>query len=144
MHARRAHTAPRLEAVGVTRLLGLQDQGDGQIRPADVLLCRAQDVHTGVGTGAGRVALDVGIICQQAGGHLTAAANEPVGAADDYARTQCAREDVERRCRDAGITFHSMIFESTGGVSAEAERVLKSLNKAVAANSDTSEVVVAT
>ena len=37
-----------------------------------------------------------------------------------------------------------MIFEPTGGVCAEAERVLKCLNKAVAANSDTSEVVVAT
>jgi hypothetical protein len=80
----------------------------------------------------------VGIICPQAGGHLAAAANEPVGAAEDHARTKCARGDVERRCRDAGIIFQPMIFESTGGVSAEAERVLKSLNKAVAANSDTS------
>ena len=40
--------------------------------------------------------------------------------------------------------LQSMIFQSTGGVSAEAERVLKCLNKAVAGNSDSSEVVVAT
>ena len=40
--------------------------------------------------------------------------------------------------------FQPMIFESTGGVSAEAVRVLKCLNKAVAGNSDSSEVVVAT
>jgi len=62
-HARRAHTAPRLEACGVTRLLGLEDAGDGRVRPADVLLCRAQDIQTGVGAGAGKVALDIGIIC---------------------------------------------------------------------------------
>ena len=37
-----------------------------------------------------------------------------------------------------------MIFESTGGVSTEAERAFKCLNKAVAGNTDSSEVVVAT
>ena len=37
-----------------------------------------------------------------------------------------------------------MIFESLGGVSVEAERVIKSLNRAVASNTDTSEEVVAT
>ena len=40
--------------------------------------------------------------------------------------------------------FQPMIFESTGGVSAEAERVIKCLNKAVAGNTDASEAVVAT
>ena len=85
VHSRRAHTAPRLEACGVSRLLGLDDRGDGQVRPADVLLCRAQDIQTSVGpAGAGRVALDVGIICPQAAGHLDNAAAEPLGAAEDY------------------------------------------------------------
>eukprot|EP00973_Karenia_brevis_P028081 3867995-Karenia_brevis.AAC.1 len=37
-----------------------------------------------------------------------------------------------------------MIFESLGGVSAEAERVIKGLNKAVALNNDSSEEEVAT
>ena len=55
MHAQRAHTAPRLEACGVSRLMGLQDEADGQIRPADVLLCRAQDVQTGLGGEMGRL-----------------------------------------------------------------------------------------
>ena len=67
-HARRAHTAPRLEACGVSRLLGLDDRADGRVRPADVLLCRAQDVRTGVGPdGAGKVALDVGIMSSGGG-----------------------------------------------------------------------------
>ena len=48
------------------------------------------------------------------------------------------------RCRRAGVIFQLMIFESLGGVSGEAERVIKSLNKAVAENTDTSETEVAT
>ena len=144
-HARRAHTAPRLEACGVSRLLGLQDDADGRVRPADVLLCWAQDIHTGLGpVGAGRVALDVGIICPQALGHLDNSAGEPLGAAEEYVKTKCARGETERRCREAEVVFQPMIFESTGGVSAEAEKVIKCLNKAVAGNSDSSEVVVAT
>ena len=144
-HSKRAHTVPRLEACGVSRLLGLQDDTDGQVRPADVLLCRAQDIHTGVGpAGAGKVALDVGIICPQAMSHLDNAARESLGAAEEYVKTKCRRGDMERRCREIGVVFQPMIFESTGGVSAEAERVIKCLNKAVAANSDSTEVVVAT
>ena len=104
------------------------------MRPADVLLCRAQDVDTGVGVRAARVALDGGIICPQAAGHLSNIAGAPLGAAQEYAKTKCAHGDMERRCREAGTVFQPMMFESSGGVSAEAERVLKCLNKAVAVN----------
>ena len=93
-HAKRAHTAPRLEACGVTRLLGLQDERDRQIRPADVLLCRAQDIHSGVGGSNGKLALDVGIICPQAAAHLGNTAGGSLGAAEEYARTKCARGDT--------------------------------------------------
>ena len=144
VHAKKAHTAPRLEACGVSRLMGLQDERDGQVRPADVLLCRAQDVQTGFGVGAGKVALDVGIICPQAAVHLGNSARESLGAAEEYVKTKCTRGEIERRGLEVGVVFQPMIFESTGGVSAEAERVLKCLNKAVAVNSDASEVVVAT
>lgn len=54
------------------------------------------------------------------------------------------RNETEQRCRRAGVVFQPMIFESLGGVSGEAERVVKSLNKAVAENTDTSESEVAT
>ena len=123
----------------------MDDAGDRNVRPADVLLCRAQDVHTGVGpAGAGKVALDVGIICPQAAGHLADAAGESLGAAEMYVKTKCGRGDTERRCREAGVVFQAMILESMGGASAEAGRVIKCLNKAVAGNTDASEVVVAT
>ena len=115
VHARRAHTAPRLEACGVARLLGLEGRVDGQVRPADVLLCRGQDVQTGVGGVSGRVALDVGIVCPQAAGHLGNAAAESLGAAEAYVKTKCSRGETERRCREAGVVFQPIIFESMGG-----------------------------
>jgi hypothetical protein len=110
-----------------------------------VLLCRAQDVWVGAagGAAAGRVALDVGIVCPQATFHLDTA-QERVGAAEAYTRTKCDRAQMGERCRVAGVVFQPMIFESLGGVSIEAERVMKSLNRMVAENQDTPYGEVAT
>ena len=89
IHARGAGTVPVLEAADVLNVLGIPGvEGEGvgggntrnQERPADVLLCRAQDVRVGAAGGAavGRVALDVGIVCPQAAVHL-ANAQESLG-----------------------------------------------------------------
>ena len=56
LQARKARTAPQHEAVGIARLLGLEVGRETQERPADVLLCRAQDIRTGGSAGAGKVA----------------------------------------------------------------------------------------
>ena len=121
------------------------DGGRNLERPADVLLCRAQDVRLGVAArGDGRVALDVGVVCPQAASHMAAAVGERLGAAEEYVRAKCGRQQTEERCRQAGVIFQPLIFESLGGVSGEAERVIKSLNKAVAENTETSETEVAT
>ncbi len=96
-----------------------------------------------MGQGAGRVALDIGIVCPQAASHVSDAAAEVLGAAESYVRSKCARGDVERRCRDAGVVFQPLIFESFGGGSSEALGVLKGLNKAVAVNTESSEQDVA-
>ena len=114
-HAKRAHTVPQLEAAGISRLLGLEVAREAIVRPADVLLCRAQDIQVGQGGNAGRVALDIGIVCPQAASHLGVAAAEVLGAAEEYARTKCARGEIARRCQEAGIKFQPMIFESFGG-----------------------------
>ena len=74
----------------------------------------------------GRVALDFGIICSQAAAHVEAAAAEVCGAAEDYARTECSRAEMERRCGEAGVLFQPLIFESLGGINLEAEKMLKS------------------
>ena len=155
VHAKRGAAAPILEAAGVLNTLGIaeaqggnQARGDGRRnleRPADVLLCRGQDIRIGVaGRGDGRVALDVVVVCPQAASHLASAVGERLGAAEEYVRTKCGRQQTEERCRREGVVFQPMIFESLGGVSGEAERVIKSLNKAVAENTDTSESEVAT
>ena len=64
MHSKRTQTQPHLEAAGVTGLLRLDASRDTRERPADVLLCRAQNVNTGVGAGASRIASEIGIICR--------------------------------------------------------------------------------
>ena len=51
---------------------------------------------------------------------------------------------MERRCGEAGVLFQPLIFEFLGGVSLEAEKVLKSLNQAVAAATDSPYGEVAT
>ena len=87
---------------------------------------RPSDILRGVSGLTGRLAaLDVGIMCPQAAGHLGVAAQGAPGAAEGYARATCGRGDIEKRCRDAGVLFQPLICESFGGVSAEAERVLK-------------------
>ena len=51
---------------------------------------------------------------------------------------------MEARCAELGVLFQPLIFESLGGVSLEAERVIKSLNQAVAAATDSQYGEVAT
>lgn len=102
-HSQRGATAPILEAGGVLGTLGLEEPrgrsavgctgrpGERNLeRPADVLLCRGQDVRVGVAArGDGRVALDVGVVCPQAPSHLASAVVEPLGAAEEYVRAKC-------------------------------------------------------
>ena len=87
-----------MQVAGVSPLLGLDAATGTRERPADVLLCRAQDINTGGGAAVGRVALDIRIICPQAAGHLDRAAGERLGAAEEYVKTKCGRGDMERRC----------------------------------------------
>ena len=47
-------------------------------------------------------------------------------------------------CEEAGVVFQPMIFESTGEVSVEAERVPKSVIKAIAVNTGSPKGEVAT
>ena len=104
------------------------------------------NIRTGNGGGRGRakVALDVGIVCPQAPGHLRDAAAGELGAAEEYCRVKCGRERTEERCRERGVEFQPLIFESTGGVACEAEVVLKCINRMVAQNRGVSVGDVAT
>ena len=60
---------------------------------------------------------------------------EPLEAARAYAAT--ARERVAQRCEEAGVRFHPMVLEATGGVEdKEAAPVLHQIAQAVAAVED--------
>ena len=138
-HGQAGGVRPLLEAAGLLERVGLGLQGqpgttdDGR-RPADVLLCQAQDVRTGSrgNSGDAKVALDVAVVCPQTGGNMGTAAMEILGAAEEYCRTKCGHKETEEKCRERGIVFQPMIFESTGGVAYEAVEVIKCLNRAVA------------
>ena len=125
IYARGAGAVPVLEAADVLNVLGIpgmegdgvgEDSGRSRERPADVLLCRARDVRVGAaeGSAAGRVAMDVVIVCPQAAVHLENA-QVGLGAAEAYARTKCDRAQMAERCCVAGVVFQPMIFESLGG-----------------------------
>jgi len=68
----------------------------------------------------------------QAPGHLGDAASGTLGAAEAYCRAKCGRAAVEERCRELGVEFQPLIFESTGGIACEAEVVLPCINRIVA------------
>ena len=59
-------------------------------------------------------------------------------------RAKCGRRETEWRCHEAGVVFQPMTFEILGGVSVEADRVIKCLTKAIASTTDSPEGEVAT
>ena len=61
-----------------------------------------------------------------------------LGAAEEYVVSKASRAAIAQRCSEAGVVFQPLIFESLGGVSVEAERVIKCLNKLVAVTQDSS------
>ena len=69
--------------------------------------------------------------------HLIEASVEVLGAAEKHCKEKCIRGDTEKKCKDKGIIYQPIIFESSGGVASEAEKVIKCINRAVAENTDT-------
>ena len=97
-------------------------------------MCRAHEIHSeAAGSANGRVVLDVGIVCPQAASHRSNTSRKHLGVAEACVLTKCAHNMVEQRCRERGV-FQPMIFESLGGVSAEAKKNIKSLKEVVALN----------
>ena len=137
--ARRGNLRPKLEAVG---LLAEPGAPDGR-RPAATLVC-AELGPPSVAERAGarpvrKHALDFKVInplgvtrgSREGGG----ARPEPLEAARAYAAA--ARERVAQRCEEAGIRYHAVGFEATGGVEDKAAApVLHQIAQAVAAAED--------
>ena len=137
--ARRGNLRPQLEAVG---LLAEPGAPDGR-RPADTLVC-AELGPPSVAERAGarparKHALDFKVInplgvtrgSREGGGARPA----PLEAARAYA--EAARERVAERCEEAGIRYHAVVLEATGGVEdREAAPVFHQIAEAVAAAED--------
>ena len=81
--------------------------------------------------------MDVGLVCPQANGHALEAANEVLGAAESYCKFECQDGDTDKKCKYQGIVYQAIIFENTGEVASEAVKVIKSINRAVAENTNT-------
>ena len=134
-HAKMAGARPQLEKGGLLAGRGLPNC-EGR-RPADTLLCSTEGIQTGRGWARPRIALDIGIVCPQALSHRNEAAKELLGAAESYTRAKASHEDTEASCLEAGFAYQPLVFESFGGMAREAEKVLKSITKQVANNTNT-------
>ncbi len=136
---RRGNLRPRLEAAG---LLAGQGAPDGR-RPADVLVCAELGTPTAAerdgARPARRHALDFKVVnplgttrsSREGGG----ARPEPLEAARAYAADAHGRLDA--RCEAAGVRYHVLVLEATGGVEdREALPIFHQLAEAVASAED--------
>ena len=84
-----------------------------------------------------RIAIDTGIVCPQAPCHRAEAASEQLGTAEAYTRAKASHDNTETCCLEAGFAYQPIGFESVGGMARDAEKVLKSITKKVAINTNT-------
>ena len=94
----------------------------------------AADVKTASNQNVLQVALDVGIINAQAGSHVSTAAS---GSLKAYTRRKRGHNDTDRLCREVGIDYQPLVWESFGGLAPEGRQTLKSINRLVAFNTNT-------
>ena len=89
------------------------------------------------------MALDVAVVSPFTPTALRAAADECLATAKAYAQTKRRYKDTQRLCEEAGIGFEPIIFESTGGLDPEGQKVLESVFRGVARSTgkDKAEVV---
>ena len=130
-----AGARPELESSGL--LAGLGEPGLAGRRPADTLLCSAVGVRTAKGRRLPRVAVDLGFVCPQATSHVVRAGEESLRTATDYTERKRVHGGTDRRCEEAQIDYQPCVFETFGGGTEEAVRMIESLNKLVAVKTHT-------
>ena len=65
-------------------------------------------------------------------GRIRAAASNVLATGKAYTDTKRSYKDTQRLCEEAGIGFEPIVFEATGGLEPEAEKVLVSILAEVA------------
>ena len=76
-------------------------------------------------------------MCPQAPAHRDEAAKEVLGATEAYTSAKASHNQTDAKCEEAGFENQPLVFESTGGMAREAERVLKCIDRHVAVNINT-------
>ena len=128
-YCRRAQLRPQLEAASL-----LQGPAVDRRRPADVLLPRPGPLLDRLPDGSwrpaaepGALALDFAVINALGPNHRDATFAAPASAATAYATHKRRHQRTEALCREAGVTYHPVIFEAQGGMSTEAAALLHRL-----------------
>ena len=109
----------------------------GRRRPADTFLHYAADVKTASERQSLHVALDVGIINAQGPNHVSASATGTLKAAEAYTTRKRNHNNTDQLCREMGIDYQPLVWESFGGIAQEGRETLKSINRLVALNTNT-------
>jgi len=73
------------------------------------------------------VALDFVVVSPFGPSVLRASSSTQLAAATAYAQRKRTHNDTQQACEQAGFGFEPIVFETTGGLEAEAETVLRSL-----------------
>ena len=69
--------------------------------------------------------------------HVSTAASGMLKAAEAYSNRKRTHNNTDRLCRDVGIDYQPLVWESFGGIAQEGRDTLKSINRLVANNTNT-------
>ena len=123
--ADKARMSPELERQGLLRDLGCPDMVGR--RPADTLLVAPTGLHTTSRRRFPKMALDFAVVSSFGPSVLRASSSTQLAAATAYAQGKRIHNATQQACEQAGLGFEPIVFETTGGLEAEAETVLRSL-----------------
>ena len=76
------------------------------------------------------------MLSPQADCHLPGAAANVLGAASSYCDTKRSHNNTYDQCRVAGVDYRPIVVEVFGGLAEESKKVLDSINRIVAENTN--------
>jgi hypothetical protein len=75
----------------------------------------------------GKIALDFAVVTPFGVGAIRAASTNMLATAKAYTETKRLYKDTQRLCEEAEIGFEPIVFEATGGLEPEGQKVLESI-----------------
>ena len=96
-------------------------------RPADTLLVAPNGLHKISRRRFPKVALDTAVVSLFSPSVLRASSSRQLATATAYAQRKRIHNNTQQACEQAGFGFEPIVFDTTGGLEAESEAVLRSL-----------------